>query len=979
MTIKRPVLATGLLVVWGMLAACVAIPTDDAGPVYESRLYRSEGGIPHVIAPDFASLAYGTAYAAAEDNICYLARHFLKLDGRLSQHFGPDDGNLQSDLFYQLMKDEGQFAQSADPEFEALFRGYAAGYNRYLRDTGIDNLNDASCRGAEWVQEISAQDSRNVHLNPFFIAAFMPMVVSAEPPGAEPQAQLRTPVQLPNLAPGADPGNPTDKGSNGVAIGRRGATSGKALLFANPHLHWRPDQRFYPMHQIIPGELNLLGANQVDRASVGLGTNGHIAWTNTVSTAKRFSFYQLTLVPGDPTSYLFDGEPRQMQRRVVTVPIKNSDGSVSEHSHTFYSTHFGYVIGRFPWNEQVAFALRIADEKNRAVNGATIESYQAKTVRELEAIHDKHQYISVNLIAADSTGEVLYGDVGVVVNLSDEQLADCSVMGGRALDGSRSACQWMNDPSAAGEGILPPALRPSLFRDDFVTNSNDSYWLANPNEPISGLPKILGRTLTERTLRTRSGLQMVQSRLDGSDGRPGKGFSLESLIDVLMSNQNMSGALLRDDLVTLCRGTPEVTLESGAEVSLGRACDVLASWDLRASVDSRGAHLFREFMREANRIAGPTDWPRILPSSLKYKVAFDVDRPLEGPKGLDTDDNPNALLALAATIAKLDTAGIELDARLGDIQGVTRNGEFIAVPGGPEFEGVFNKMEFEFAGAEGYPDVTGSSGSWIMATELREDGPRAKGILTYSISGNADSQHYADMTKRLADVRFYDLPYTEAEVLAAALSEVALTEGISDCRDGGWQRYSSPSFEDEQQCVSHFKALVAKRLTRFVTKQRLLPLSGTRNARDLGGYTTADGHTVKWGMLFRSDGLDKLDDEGLELLKQLRLAAVTDFRGDSERDGAPDRLPQQSPPVDYATLAINNPAMDVAELGRKVLSGELSESELLQLTDRRAYIDDVEISRLWGQWVAGLADPENLPHLFHCTAGKDRTGFAAAL
>jgi acyl-homoserine-lactone acylase len=970
---------SGLLIVLALLAACVATPTDEAGPTYEARLYRSEGGIPHVIAPDFASLAYGTAYAAAEDNICYLARHFLKLRGRLSEHFGPDDGNLQSDLFYQLMKDEGQFSQSADPEFEALFRGYADGYNRYLRDTGADNLNDATCRGAEWVRQISAQDSRNVHLNPFFIAAFMPMVVSAKPPDVESRAQLETSFRLPPFAPGGNPGNPTDKGSNGVAIGRQGAASGNALLFANPHLDWRPDQRFYPMHQIIPGELNLLGANQVDRASVGFGTNGHIAWTNTVSTAMRFSFYQLTLAPGDPTSYLFDGKPRQMQRRVVIVPVRNPDGSVGERSQTFYSTHFGHVIGQFPWNENVAFALRIADEMNRAVDGATIKSYQARTVRELKAIHDRYQYISANLIAADSSGEVLYGDFGAVVNLSDRQLADCSVMGGQALDGSRSECQWMNDPAAAGEGILPPRLRPSLIRDDFVTNSNDSYWLANPEQPITGLPKILGKIRTERTLRTRSGLQMVMMRLEGTDGRPGKGFSLESLIDVLMSNQNMSGSLLRDDLVTLCRENSEVTLDNGDVVSLGSACDVLADWDLRANADSRGAHLFREFMREANRLAGPTDWPRILPASLNYRVPFHVEGPLDGPAGLDTDDNPNALIALAAAIAKLEAAGIELDARLGDIQGVTRNSEFIPVPGGPEFEGVFNKMEFDFAGAEGYPEVTGSSGSWIMATELRDDGPRAKGILTYSISGNPDSPHYDDMTRRLSEVRFYDLPYTEAEVLAAALHEVVLNEGVSDCRDGGWQRYSIPTFEDEQQCVGYFEALAAKRLTRFVTKQRLLPLSGARNARDLGGYTTADGRNVKWGMLFRADGLDRLTDDDVALLGKLQLAAVTDFRSDSERDGAPDRLPQQSPPVDYRTLAINDAAMNVAELGGRVLSGQLSETELLALTDRRPYIQKEEISRRWGQWVTDLADPENLPHLFHCTAGKDRTGFAAAL
>jgi acyl-homoserine-lactone acylase len=168
-------------------------------------------------------------------------------------------------------------------------------------------------------------------------------------------------------------------------------------------------------------------------------------------------------------------------------------------------------------------------------------------------------------------------------------------------------------------------------------------------------------------------------------------------------------------------------------------------------------------------------------------------------------------------VAKLQAAAIDLDARLGDIQGVTRNGEFIAVPGGPEIEGVFNKMEFDFAGEEGYPDVTGSSGSWIMATELSDTGPRVKGILTYSVSGNPESPHYADMTRRLASKQFIDVPYNEKDVRASALDEKQLTEGVEDCGDGGWRRYENPAFDSQQHCVRHFEELATMRLTNFVT------------------------------------------------------------------------------------------------------------------------------------------------------------------
>ena len=161
--------------------------------------------------------------------------------------------------------------------------------------------------------------------------------------------------------------------------------------------------------------------------------------------------------------------------------------------------------------------------------------------------------------------------------------------------------------------------------------------------------------------------------------------------------------------------------------------------------------------------------------------------------------------------------------------------------------------------------------------------------------------------------------------------------------------------------------------------ERLLPLQHAINARDLGGYATADGRTVKWGVLYRSDSIAELDAQDVDLLRQLHLSVVTDFRSAREREGAEDRLPQQSPPIVYRTVSVNNPVLDVAELGRRVYAGEITNAELLALLDRRAYITDPALRAAWGNWLRSLSQPGELPQLFHCTAGKDRTGFAAAI
>jgi protein-tyrosine phosphatase len=162
-------------------------------------------------------------------------------------------------------------------------------------------------------------------------------------------------------------------------------------------------------------------------------------------------------------------------------------------------------------------------------------------------------------------------------------------------------------------------------------------------------------------------------------------------------------------------------------------------------------------------------------------------------------------------------------------------------------------------------------------------------------------------------------------------------------------------------------------------EQRLLPLRHAANARDLGGYATAEGRSVKWGMLYRSDSIASLDARDLAVLGKLQLSVVTDFRSAQEREGAQDRLPQQSPAIVYQNVAVNNPAVDVAELGRRVYAGDITDDELLVLLDRRAYVTDPALRAAWGNWLRSLAEPGALPQLFHCTAGKDRTGFAAAL
>ena len=159
---------------------------------------------------------------------------------------------------------------------------------------------------------------------------------------------------------------------------------------------------------------------------------------------------------------------------------------------------------------------------------------------------------------------------------------------------------------------------------------------------------------------------------------------------------------------------------------------------------------------------------------------------------------------------------------------------------------------------------------------------------------------------------------------------------------------------------------------------RLVPLEGAHNFRDLGGYEASDGKRVKWGVLYRSDSLGELTDEDVATLSRLRLRRVVDFRSELERAQEADRLPENPGPI-VAWSPISGEALDPKELQRKILTGDATEEEMAQLlvVANESFI--TEFGDVYAEFLRNLAEAENLPTLFHCTAGKDRAGFGAAL
>ena len=148
-----------------------------------------------------------------------------------------------------------------------------------------------------------------------------------------------------------------------------------------------------------------------------------------------------------------------------------------------------------------------------------------------------------------------------------------------------------------------------------------------------------------------------------------------------------------------------------------------------------------------------------------------------------------------------------------------------------------------------------------------------------------------------------------------------------------------------------------------VVAERLLPLEKGSNFRDLGGYTTKDGRTVRWGKAFRSGAMPLLTDADYALLEQLRLGAVVDLRSLEEREVAPDLLDDRTGALFLSNDYSMKPLFAKMEAG----SGE----------NTYQGIEELLVPQLRAIFNRLLADDGAV--VYHCSAGQDRTGIATAL
>ena len=803
----------------------------------KANIRRTTYGVPHIQADNLESLGFGSGYAQAQDNLCVLADGFIKANSQRSMYFGPhasidfttglptaeDNGNLISDFAYKALKIREQ-AEAKWPQFSersrALIQGFTAGYNQYLADVEAGKQTaEPFCGGQPWVKPIVPEDvvtylfsiallpgAANFldlifYANPGDAQEYMPRIVGPAP--SQEQTAFVSDMQSKLIARAArittPETNPRDLGSNGWGLGKDKTENGRGMVLGNPHFPHTGNLRFWQSHITIPGHLDMMGGSLVGMPGpINIGFNKDLAWTHTFSTAEHFVMYNLELVSGDRLQYLFDGKPMPINKETVSIIVNAGPAGMLVAEKDIYTTAKGPMVeapptlAPFGWDDGSAFMIQDANMATMdpvdhwlAMNLATNKDEFQQAFKDYDGV------IFNNTMYADKEGNAFYIDDSTVPGLSESAVvllktspdikAAKEKAGFTILPGNTSLFSF--------SGPTPYERAPKLERSDFVQNSNDSFWSTNLNEPLTYFSPMYGPEAGQLSLRTRMGLTLMQDAA-GSDGK----FNLQELEAAVLSNRSYLAELVLPALIAQCeaQGSTPVVVSASLSKDLTSACAALKAWNGKQDNDSKGGALLREFAHQFNQ-------------KTMLTKRFDPANAATTPNTLATDGS--ALVALAHAALNLEAAGFALDAPLGDVQFVekslpdgTASGARLPWPGSHNAEGGFNVFSTSLSGddtlipqhkyaplmdvvtgkamgsgltAKGYQIRYGSS--WMMAVSFTDEGPVARGILTYSESSNLLSPSFTDQSNLYSSSKsFRPLLFKEADIAPAVVSTTEL-------------------------------------------------------------------------------------------------------------------------------------------------------------------------------------------------------------
>ncbi len=679
---------------------------------------RDKYGIPHILGSSEEAAAFGFGFAQAEDHAIEIARRFIGGRGEMAKHFGV---SVEADILIKRFNN-AEAAQKGfkelSPFFQRIVEAYVAGVNHYI----AKNRSELP----SWIPTFRPEDVLANSRSGALRSLVDPVTIRAlrrkhEPGFVEPAAN-------PSQA-SADDLARLDEGSNAFALGPRKTTSGKSIPLGNPHLNW--SSLYWEAHVTVPGRLNFFGSTLVGIPVLRAGFNDHLGWVTTNNNPDLDDIYALRRNPKDADGYIFEGQPRKLSKKEVTVEVLEKDGSLRKESRVFWESHLGPIIYM---NDVTAFSVRSTSLDSFRLFEGFYRLSRTQNLREWLDVMKLNLQPTSNYTYADAAGNILYlwnGKVPRRVEDGTDYTLDVPA------DDSRYVWKTLHAVTELPRLLNPPA--------GYIQNCNNPPWYVSVQDPLDPrkYPSYFERG--ELALRPQMALEMLESE---------RKFSFESVRALKYNTKMLVADRVKGDLVRALKARANRTDD------LNRGLALMEGWDNHVSATSRGAVLFQRFWDQYRAAV-----------KQPYATAWSSRNPARTPAGLA--DLETAIRVFEEAVEWTRTTYGSADVAWGDVHRFQHKDIDLPADGASGVYGLFRVMGFReqpngkrVAGwvEDGQP-LVGFGDAWVLAVEFSRP-LVAYSVLAYGQTTNSRSPHSLDHIRLFANHSYKRIWFRESEIKA---------------------------------------------------------------------------------------------------------------------------------------------------------------------------------------------------------------------
>ncbi len=382
------------LAIWEPLTATA--PAAPPAHHYETTIARDNFGVPHIFGKTDPDVAYGIAYAHAEDDFSTLQEVLALTRGRLGAMTGADGAKSDFALYFLGARTTAMRDYAKQPaDVRALLDGYASGLNHYAER----HPHEVRLSG---LFPVNGEDVATgfVLRSPFFFGldATLAALVGDEP---LPRESMGPVPDAPDVTPVGPNGN--ENGSNAFVVAPRRAADGHTRLVSNSHQPWRGGVAWYELVVHSQAGWNFAGATFTGAPYPLMGHNLSLGWTNTVNRPDLIDVYRLSLSE-DGNSYRFDGQLRPLEKTMVWLHVKLWGPFVLPVPKTIYRAVQGPVIV----NKTGAYAVRYGGADQLKMVEEYYRLNRARSFAEWQQGLAIQGVPATNFLYADAKGNIAY-------------------------------------------------------------------------------------------------------------------------------------------------------------------------------------------------------------------------------------------------------------------------------------------------------------------------------------------------------------------------------------------------------------------------------------------------------------------------------------------------------------------------------------------------------------------------------------------